>query len=130
MIAYCSLRQDYRNFRMDNISDINATGKVFEKQHPLLKSFLNKMDKEIEMHTINISVESTVLKYFGEQKYYNGFVSQKTIGDRTEMTFVTASLIGFTKFFLLFGEYADIISPASLKDLIKKNMFAILKRLK
>ncbi len=129
IIAYCRLRKDYRNFRTDRISYINATARYFEKVHPSLKSFLTKMSKEKEMLTIVIRVDKTVLKYFGDQKYYNGFVSQKEVADKMEMTFVTASLMGFAKFYLLFGEYADIISPAGLKEIVKKNLEAISKKL-
>lgn len=130
MIAFCRLRKDYRTFRLDRVSYINNTGQHFTQQHPSLKSFIAKMSKEKEMHTVVIKVDKTVLHYFGDQKYYNGFVSQKDAGDQVEMTFVTASLTGFAKFFLLFGEYADILSPASLKDIIKNNLSAIEKKLK
>ncbi len=129
MIGYCRLRNDYRHFRTDRISYINITEKCFDQQHPSLKSFLNRVTKEREMHTIVISVDRDVLKYFGEQKYYNGFVSQKEVNGKMEMTFVTGSLNGFAKFFLLFGEYADIISPASLKAIIQKNIDGITARL-
>lgn len=129
MIAYCRLRKDYRSFRTDRISYINVKGDHFDKQHPSLKSFLTKMNKEKEMLTIVIRVDKSVLKYFGDQKYYNGFVSQKEVDGKMEMTFITASLMGFAKFYLLFGEYADIVSPPGLKELIKKNLEGISKRL-
>ncbi len=130
LIAYCQMRKDYRNFRTDRISYINQTNRHFEKQHPALQSFLTKMSKEKEMFTIVIRVNKSALKYFGDQKYYNGFVSQKESGDQVEMTFVTASLMGFAKFYLLFGEYADIVSPASLKNLVRNNLEAISKKIK
>jgi predicted DNA-binding transcriptional regulator YafY len=129
MIAWCRMRKDYRSFRTDRISYINITGKHFEKQHPSLKSFLTKMNKEKEMFTIVIRVEKPVLKYFGDQKFYNGFVSQKEVGGKMEMTFITASLMGFAKFYLLYGEYAEIISPPQLKELVKNNLDAISKKL-
>ncbi|HMK02789.1 MAG TPA: YafY family protein [Ferruginibacter sp.] len=129
LIAYCQLRKDYRNFRTDRISYINLTGRHFEKQHPSLQSFLAKMSKEKEMSTVLISVDKSVLKYFGDQKFYNGFVSQREVADKMEMTFVTASLMGFVKFYLLFGEYADIISPPGLKEMVKKNLEAISTKL-
>ena len=88
------------------------------------------MSKEKEMQTVVIKVDKSVLHYFGDQKYYNGFVSQRDLGNQMEMTFVTASLSGFAKFYLLFGECADIINPASLKDLIRNNLTAIEKKLK
>ena len=130
LIAYCQLRKDYRNFRTDRISYINLTARHFEKQHPSLQSFLTKMSKEKEMFTILIRVDKSVLKYFGDQKFYNGFVSQEEVNDKIEMTFVTASLMGFAKFYLLFGEHADIISPPGLKEMVKKNLEEISKKLK
>lgn len=87
------------------------------------------MNTEKEMFTIVIQVDKSVLKYLGDQKFYNGFVSQKETGDKMEMTFVTASLMGFAKFYLLFAEYADIVSPPELKELVKKNIEAISKKL-
>jgi len=48
---------------------------------------------------------------------------------KMEMTFVTGSLTGFAKFYLLFGEHADIIEPLSLKDVILKNLEAIKEKL-
>ena len=129
LIAYCRLRKDYRTFRTDRISYINITARHFERQHPALRSFLTKMSREKEMFTIVIRVDKTVLKYFGDQKYYNGFVSQKEVDGKMEMTFVTASLMGFAKFYLLFGEYADIISPPELTEMVKNNLAAISKKL-
>ncbi len=129
LIAYCRLRKDYRNFRTDRISYINTNGKSFDKQHPSLQSFLTKISKDREMFTIVVLVDKSILQYFGDQKYYNGFVSQKEVNGRMEMTFITASLKGFAKFFLLFGEYADIVSPPGLKEIINNTIVAISQRL-
>lgn len=130
MIAYCRLRKDYRTFRTDRISYVMPTQNNFTKDHPSLQSFIAKMSREKELQTIVISVDKEVLKYFGEQKYYNGFVSQKEVNGKMEMTFVTESLQGFARFYLMFGEYADIISPATLKDMVRKIADDISKRLK
>jgi predicted DNA-binding transcriptional regulator YafY len=129
MIAYCRLRKDYRHFRTDRISYINACTKHFDQEHPSLKSFLTKMSKEKEMFTIVISVEKSVLKYFGEQKYYNGFVSQKEVDGKMQMTFVTCSMMGFAKYYLLFAEHADIISPGALKEMVQQNLISIQQKL-
>jgi predicted DNA-binding transcriptional regulator YafY len=129
LIAYCRLRKDYRHFRTDRISYINLTSRHFHKQHPSLQSFLSKVNKEKEMQRIVISVDKEVLQYLGDQKYYNGFVSQKEVAGKIQMTFLTCSLIGFSKFFLQFGEHADIISPAELRLLVNKTVGAIGQRL-
>ncbi|MFT3909479.1 MAG: YafY family protein [Ferruginibacter sp.] len=129
MIAYCHLRKDYRHFRTDRISYITPTASHFEKEHPSLKSFLDKMKQEKELHEVIIRVDKDVLKYFGEQKYYNGFISEKEINGKMEMRFLTQSLHGFARYFLLFGEFADIISPLELKTTIETILKEISKRL-
>lgn len=129
LIAYCRLRNDYRNFRTDRISYMNRTGQNFSTQHPSLQSFLRKLEKEKEMTTIVILVDKSALRYFSEQKYYNGFVSQRELGENMEMTFVTASLMGFAKFFLLFGESAEIVTPLELKELVRQNLTVLQNKL-
>lgn len=129
LIAYCRLRKDYRDFRTDRISYINSTKTQFLKQHPPLQSFIDKMKQDKELHKIVIWVDKKVMRYFGEQKYYNGFVSQKEVKDKIEMTFLTGSLLGFAKFYLLFGEHADILEPSSLKETVLQLMNDIRSRM-
>jgi predicted DNA-binding transcriptional regulator YafY len=129
LMAWCRLRNDYRNFRTDRISTIKNTGQKFTTQHPSLQSFLQNIKSERALHTIIVRVDKSTLPYFGDQKYYNGFVSQQEIGDKVDMTFVAGSLTGFSKFFLLFGEHAEIIQPLELKQLIAQNLKAIQKKL-
>jgi predicted DNA-binding transcriptional regulator YafY len=57
-------------------------------------------------------------------------VSEKDLGEQIEMTFLTASLNGFARWYLHFGNYADIVSPKALKDLVKEAIVAIDKRLR
>lgn len=129
LVAFCRLRNDYRNFRTDRISYIRPTNTQFLKHHPPLQSFIDKMKQEKELHKIVIRVDKSVIKYFGEQKYYNGFVSQKEVKDKMEMTFLTSSLTGFAKFFLFFGEHADIMEPMGLKATVQEYIHGIQKRL-
>lgn len=129
LIAWCTLRKDYRTFRVDHIKYLSITAIRFEKEHPALKSFLSKVSKEKELHTIIILAEKKIMKYFGEQKFYNGFVSQKELGDRIEMTFLTESLEGFARWYMLFGECAEIVTPRKLIDIIKKNLATLSKKL-
>ncbi len=130
LIAYCMLRKDYRNFRVDHIKYLSITAIHFEKEHPALRSFLSRVSKEKELHTIVIQVERPAVKYLGEQKFYNGFVSQKEVGDTMEMTFITESLEGFARWYMLFGERADIITPKKLTLIVKKNLDALSKKIK
>lgn len=130
MIAYCTLRKDYRTFKVDNIRYLSITAIQFNKQHPALQSFLNKVCKEKELSTIIIKVEKEVMKYLGEQKFYMGFVSQKEKDGKMELTFLSSSLTGFARWYMMFGEQAEIIEPYELNDLVRTNLTALSKKLR
>lgn len=118
LIAWCRLRNDYRNFRTDNISRLSQTMEKVKGTHPPLQHFIDLTSEKRQMLKVVIDVKKEVTKYFGEQKYYNGFVSEEPVGDEMRMTFLCGSLTGFAKWFLLFGEYATIVEPLSLNGLV------------
>lgn len=43
IIAYCQLRRDYRDFRIDRIDALTSTTDCFTKSHPTLKKYLSKI---------------------------------------------------------------------------------------
>ncbi|MGZ4048148.1 MAG: helix-turn-helix transcriptional regulator, partial [Bacteroidia bacterium] len=131
LIAFCWLRNDYRDFRVDRIPKIKLTDLTFRKKHPPLKTYLKQITKEKkDLHTVIMQVEKGILKHFGEQKFYNGFVSEKELGNKIEMTFLTSSLEGFARWYMMFGDMAEIISPQIVKTRIKKIGSEIIKKVK
>jgi predicted DNA-binding transcriptional regulator YafY len=115
LIAYCHLRNDYRDFRMDRIEQLKNTDSNFRKEHPTLKKFLKQIVEEEKLHTVVLKFDNEALPYIGEQKYYNGFVSQKQTKLHTEMTFLTSSLEGMMRWYLMIADHTEIISPDELK---------------
>ena len=96
------------------------------KTHPPLQSFINKVRDQREVQQVIIDVEPSVVKYLGEQKYYNGFVKEENIGDRVRMTFLTGSLMGFSRWFMWFGDHAEIIEPVEVNEMVAQIAEAIL----
>jgi predicted DNA-binding transcriptional regulator YafY len=119
LIAWCRLRNDYRDFRLDRISDITLTTEKFKTLHPNLKEYISQSAKEKNLQTVIIRVEKKVLPHINEQKYYNGFVSEYEIGGMIEMTFLTEYLEGFVRWMMMYGDMAEVISPDSLKERIR-----------
>ncbi len=128
LIAFCQLRNDYRNFRTDRIAQIVTTPLPFKKEHPALKTYLEQITKEKELYNVVMLVERDIVKHFGEQKYYNGFISQRDVKGKIEMTFLTCSLEGFARWYMMFGDKAEIVTPVGLKETIKKIATAISKK--
>ncbi len=116
LIAFCLLRNDYRDFRLDRINKAVITDKVFNSKHPTLKDYIAKTALEQQLELIVIKVDTAIHSYLDHQKYYSGFISEKPAGEMIEMTFLTTSLEGFARWFMMFGDSAEIITPNSLKD--------------
>jgi len=126
-IAFCELRQDYRDFRLDRILNISKTEKIFKKKHPSIKDYLNKISDDQNLKTIVILVDKTIAQFLNEQKYYNGFVDEQEIGDSVQMTFLTSSPNYFLRWYLMFADKAEIVSPESLKIMLKEKILEIKK---
>lgn len=129
MIAFCRLRKDYRDFRLDRVQNISNTSEKFEKNHPDLKSFLNKITREREMTEVVINIQRSSYRFIGDQKYYNGFVSQIVKDEVVQMTFLAESVDGFARWFMMIGDVAEIVKPAILKKRVVALATTLLKRL-
>lgn len=129
LVAWCQLRNDYRNFRTDKIRQLTITSEINSKTHPPLQSFMNQMAAERQVIKVVIDIEPGIAKYLGEQKYYNGFVREEKAGDYTRMTFLSGSLMGFSRWFMLYGDHAKIVEPLELNDMVAGIAENILKKL-
>jgi predicted DNA-binding transcriptional regulator YafY len=127
-IAYCELRKDYRDFRLDRIIKLFKIDNSFKKQHPSIKDYMKKIRKEQNLETVIIRIDSQYSHYLKDQKYYYGFVDEQQIDDKIQMTFLTAYLNSFAQWFIMFADKADIISPVSLKDILKEIIVKINSR--
>jgi predicted DNA-binding transcriptional regulator YafY len=128
LIAYCRMRDAYRDFRIDRINHVLVTDTVFKSKHPTLKAYIAQTAKEQELDLVVMLVNKGAYSYLDHQKYYSGFVSEKTIGNQIEMTFLTTSLEGFARWFMMFGDQAEIISPDSLKERVGNIAAAIVQK--
>jgi predicted DNA-binding transcriptional regulator YafY len=130
LIAFCRLRNDYRNFRTDKINKLSISNEKIGQTHPPLQTFICTVTQQKQVQKVVIEVDAGIVKYFGEQKYYNGFVSQEVVGSIVRMTFLTGSLTGFAHWYMLFGEQAKIIEPLQLNDLVAEIAYKILNKIK
>ena len=125
VLGYCHLRKDYRQFRADRIHKITKTETAFTLKHNSLETYLDK-EKTISTIKIRILVEKKIAHYLSYDRKYYGFVSEKEIDGKIEMTFITREIEeGFPRWYLMFGDYAEILEPEKLKtrvlELVERN---------
>ena len=129
LIAFCLLRNGYRNFRTDKINKLQVTDENMVQVHPPLQTFINQVVEKKQLQKVVIDVDMDTVKYFGEQKYYNGFVKEEVVGKYMRMTFLCGSLMGFSRWFMLFGDKATIVEPFELNDMVAAIAENILKKI-
>ncbi|MFB6455556.1 helix-turn-helix transcriptional regulator [Chitinophaga sp. Hz27] len=118
LIAWCRLRGGYRDFRADRIRKLSVLGERFERGHHVsLQDYLDRFHKHDheQMQEFRIRMQNKVLRYIRDQKYYYGLVSEKNLGEETEMVFLQPSVEYFRRWLIMFGNDVTIISPDELK---------------
>lgn len=116
LLAYCHLRNDYRQFRTDRIQGIQRTTTAFTRKHGNIDELRKKEPVTQRLTRVVIVVNKSIARYLDHEKKYHGFVSQEQQDDTIEMLFMTASLEGFVRWYMMFGDHARIVEPAALKD--------------
>lgn len=129
LIAWCRERKAYRDFRFDRIVTIHTTKEVFTDQHPSLKNYMEEQFKEMKMVEVTLLVDQKACLHLGEQKYYQGYVSENKTAEGVEMHFLTMSMEGFARWFMTFADYAVIIKPQELQDRVRSLFCAISKKM-
>lgn len=131
LIAFCLLRKDYRNFRLDRIQTCDCIESGFLQKHPPLKTYLKEITRnEKELQTIVIRVNNEIKRFLTEQKYYHGFVSDKPFKEYSELTFICHSIEGFARWFMMYGDKAEIIQPPQLKARVQEICKALQEKIK
>jgi len=129
LIGYCLMRNAYRDFRFDRISSLHITDQPATRQHPPLKEYIAGKFVERQLHPVTIAVDEHAFSHVGEQKYYMGFVSETQKGPEIEMSFMSPSLDGFARWFVVIADHARIIAPEALRDKVKALVKHIASRL-
>jgi predicted DNA-binding transcriptional regulator YafY len=128
LIAFCRLRKDYRDFRLDRIKNLIINEQRFEKRErePMQEYFFNKLMKNNELIPVTIRFDPSIVSEIQHTRYYYGFVDEKVTDVNIEMSFLINSISYFGKWILTMGNKAEIITPIELKNEVKK-MIEILK---
>jgi len=116
LIAYCRLREDYRDFRADRILQIQDTSLTFRKRELTLQGYLQKIARRENLLKVVILVDKSVVKYMYPQKFYYGYVREEPKGPQVEMTFLVSAHDYFARWLLMFTDKVKIVSPASMED--------------
>lgn len=117
LMAWCRLREAYRDFRTDRINTIKIPGNTFDlSKHPPLIEIFGQNGREATLHHITLEVGNQYAENIHEMKYAWGFSGQEKHSKTTIMHFFNTNLQGFARWVVWGGTNIRVISPESLRD--------------
>jgi predicted DNA-binding transcriptional regulator YafY len=122
MIAWCRLRNGYRDFRIDLIQSLKPNGAKFDSRnlYTLQEYFHSLTQAHQDMEKVTVVFTKAVAKYAKHARYYYGFVSEEELEDKCRMTFLVASLRSFCRWLIMFGNAVEIESPDKLREVMEE----------
>lgn len=128
VLAFCLLRSDYRNFRLDRIRQAGILEIPFTRKHPPLRELREDLEAAPATPiTIKADLKFAHFMYWERDSY--GFYKEEKAADYVIMYFnCVPHPTAFVRWFLRFIDVADIVEPISLKDELKEILRNGIKR--
>ncbi len=118
LVAYCQLRQDFRDFRTDRIKHILPTGEVFAAHRDFsLTQYLHDANKIENPQEARIKFRRAVAQRLRRRYFFT--VAEEATGDGgIILTFLVPTLQVLLDWLLPFGTEIEIIHPPELRQLL------------
>lgn len=129
MMAFCTMRKDFRQFRIDRILKIEKTQNLFLQNYGNITDYRKKSeDKKVE---VQLLVEKKIMPHLLNSKIYYGLTAEEETENGMLLTFETEWIDeGFPRWLITFLDYAEIIEPENLKLIMNNLISNISKNLK
>jgi predicted DNA-binding transcriptional regulator YafY len=120
LIAWCRMRNGYRDFRLSRmlvamLRDDNFDG----SSHPSVQDYVDRIRADSGLQEIILLFDKKIVRYMHEQRHLNGFVSEEDLGPHMRMKFLTTSLKYFARWLLIYTDKVKIESPDELRGIMK-----------
>lgn len=119
LLAWCSLREDYRTFKLTRIDSVSPMEKSFTRNHPPFKTLLNEMYAVDIVFHISIKIEKSAMPLTGGNRHHR-LVEEKDCGEYYICRYATFSEELFARWFLSFADKAEIIEPIEMKERVRE----------
>lgn len=124
VMAFCTLRNDFRQFRVDRILQI------FKTQNPFLQEYGQINDYRQSCNgnktKVRLLVDKKIIGHLVNSKKYYGLTTEVETENGIELTFETDWIKdGFPRWLITFADYAEVLEPESLKVSLKELITAI-----
>lgn len=120
ILAWCTLRNDYRTFHLGRVISIVPKEQGFQTTHPPLEKLIDKIYYNDDEFHVHIRVHRDACRDMGIVKYTYGLYEEVEDGVYYIQKYETYSLERFGRWYLMFADKAEILEPTELKTVVKE----------
>jgi len=119
LIAWCRVREDYRDFRLDRIRSMALLSEQFrQRDYRNLQEFLQRKTSDKHLHEIHVRFTREAAQYVDEQRFYFGFFEENQTESGVEMKFLVPHLAFFAGWLLQYGKAVELLSGDALRPIL------------
>ena len=116
LIAWCRLRQGYRDFRLDRITAFSAQSEQFVQHDRLtLQQYLNDRVERETLEEVELLFTIDAAKFVEEQRYYFGFLDEEVVDKGVKMRFLTTVPQYMARWLLQYTNEVEVLKGAPIK---------------
>ena len=118
LIAWCRLRSDFRDFRLDRIESIDVSHEQFAPRDGFsFEDYVKRQSAETCGIVVRVHFERKAVER-ARREWLLGVIDEKPASDGSVFTFRAGPLMWYAGWLLSFGPSATVIEPAELRTLV------------
>ncbi|MBN1118779.1 MAG: YafY family transcriptional regulator [Bacteroidales bacterium] len=120
LIAFCKLRNDYRDFRIDRIKELQIVNEkcCAKKQSFSINEFFENQFKNEFLNNVTVVFHKETAGYISSVRYYYGFYEEKITDNTVEMKFASNDLNYMANWLITLGTMVKDIQSFELTQKI------------
>lgn len=126
IMAYCILRKDFRQFRVDRIQQISKTQTPFLQEYGQINDYRKSHGNKVQAKLL---VDKKIMSHLVNSKKYYGLIEEVETDQGMELTFETEWINdGFPRWLITFADYATVLEPESLRIRLNELLVKMIDR--
>lgn len=127
IMAFCTLRKDFRQFRIDRILEIMKTPNPFVQEYGQVNDYRKRSNGNKVI--AKLLVDKKVMPHLVNSKKYYGLIHEAETENGVELTFETEWINdGFPRWLVTFADYATVLEPQSLRERLHEMLIKMIER--
>lgn len=120
LIAWCRLRENYRDFRLDRIIEFEPKQEQFARHsRETLQDYIHNQPGQEELIEVELLFTADAARFVSEQRYLYGFTDQERTVDGVLMRFLTPSAEYMGRWLLQYTQGVQILKGEPVKQALQ-----------